>query len=110
MIGYNSYTSEAFCRHLRYLPDIPAIASSDASALKVAEIKEVQGLINRGWFKMVDRPANFTPLPTTKVFKYKYFQDNNVTVRQCRLCVMGDRQREGVTIFNTRPTLLCEFS
>jgi hypothetical protein len=76
-----------------------AMARSDASAWKEAEIKEVQGLINRGCFKIVDRPANCTPLPTTMVYKYKYSKDNNVTVRKCRLCVRGDRQREGVDYF-----------
>ncbi len=38
-----------------------AMASSDASAWKEAEIKEVQGLINSGCFKIVDSPANCTP-------------------------------------------------
>ena len=84
-----------------------AMARSDASAWKEAEIKEVQGLINRGCFKIVDRPANCTPLPTTMVYKYKYSKDNNITVRKCRLCVRGDLQREGLTISNTRPIVLC---
>ena len=76
-----------------------AMARSDAAAWKEAEIKEVQGLINRGCFKIVDRPANCTPLPTTMVYKYKYSKDNNITVRKCRLCVRGDLQREGVDYF-----------
>ena len=75
------------------------MARSDASAWKEAEIKEVQGLINRGCFKIVDRPANCTPLPTTMVYKYKYSKDNNITVRKCRLCVRGDLQCEGVDYF-----------
>jgi hypothetical protein len=45
-----------------------AMARSDASAWKEAEIKEVQGLINRGCFKNFDLPANCTPLPTTMVY------------------------------------------
>ena len=76
-----------------------AMARSDASAWKDAEIKEVQGLIDRGCFKIVDRPAHCTPLPTTMVYKYKYSKDNNVTVRKCRLCVRGNLQREGVDYF-----------
>ncbi len=66
-----------------------AMARSDASAWKESEIKEVQGLINRGCFKIVDRPANCTPLPTTMVYKNKYSKGNNVTVRECRLCEEG---------------------
>ena len=76
-----------------------AMARSDASAWKEAEIKEVQGLINRGCFKIVDRPANCTPLPTTMVYKYKYSKDNNVTVPKSRLCLRGYLPGVGVDYF-----------
>ena len=78
-----------------------AMARSDASAWKNAEIKEVQVLINLGCFKIVDRPqtTNCTPLPTTMVYKYKHSKDSKTAVRKCWLCVMGGLQREGIDYF-----------
>ena len=52
---------------------------SDAAAWTEAEIKEVQGWIDCGCLKIVERPANCWLLPTTMVYKYKYSKDNNVT-------------------------------
>ncbi len=49
-----------------------AIARSDASAWNDAGIKEVQGLVNRGGFEIVDRPA-CQSLPTTMVCKHINF-------------------------------------
>jgi hypothetical protein len=64
-----------------------AMAHSDASAWKEAEIIEVQGLINCGCLKIVDCPANCTPLPTTMVYKYKIDRVKNTVTRKCRLCL-----------------------
>jgi hypothetical protein len=80
-----------------------AMACSDASAKESAwketEIKEVHGLISHRGFKKFDWPSYRTPLPTTMVYTYKYSNDNNVTVKKCRLCVRGDLQHEGIDHF-----------
>jgi hypothetical protein len=76
-----------------------AMSRGDADAWIEAEKKEIQGLIDRGCFKIVDCPPNCKPLPTTMVYKYKYTKENDVTVRKCRLCVRGDLQRDGVDFF-----------
>ena len=107
LAGFNNFTIEsdvcysADFKHKLVDPKnhADAMARSDASAWKEAELKEVQGLISRGCFTIVDRPADCKPLPTTMVYKYKYSKDNDVTVRKCRLCVRGDLQREGVDYF-----------
>jgi hypothetical protein len=50
-----------------------AMARSDASAGKEADIKEVQGLINRGCFKIVDHPAKLCQLHSSNESSSNYY-------------------------------------
>ena len=68
-------------RKLVYLRNhADAMFRLDADAWIEAEKKEIQGLIDRGCFKIVDCPPNRKSLPTTMVCKYKYTKENDVTV------------------------------
>ena len=76
-----------------------AMSRSDAKQWKEAFDKEMDGLVQRKVFTVVDRPPDRNPLGTTMVWKYKVDNVNHTVTRKCRLCLRGDWQKEGVDFF-----------
>ena len=73
-----------------------AQSRSDAKLWQDAYDKEMNGLIARKVFTVVDRPVDRNPLGTTMIFKYKIDGVKNTVTRKCRLCLRADWQKEGV--------------
>ena len=69
----------------------------DAKQWKEAFDKEMDGLVKREVFTVVDRLTDQNPLGTTMVWKYKIVNVNRTVTR--RLCLRGDWQKEGVDFF-----------
>ena len=76
-----------------------AMSRPDAKEWKEAFDKEMDGLVKREVFTVVDRPTDWNPLGTTMVWKYKIDNVNHTVTRKCRLCLRGDWQKEGVDFF-----------
>ena len=76
-----------------------AMSRPDAKLWKEAFNKEMNGLMKRKVFTVVDRPADRNPLGTIMVYKYKIDHVNNTVSHKCRLCLRGDWQKEGVDFF-----------
>ena len=76
-----------------------AMSRPDAKLWKEAFNKEMNGLVKRKVFTVVDRPADRNPLGTTMVYEYKIDHVNNTVSHKCRLCLRGDWQKEGVDFF-----------
>ena len=76
-----------------------AMSRSDAKLWQDAFDKEMNGLVNRNVFTVVDRPVDRNPLGTTMIYKYKIDRVKNTVTRKCRLCLRGDWQKEGVDFF-----------
>ena len=79
-----------------------AMSRSDAKLWQEAYDKEMNGLIARNVFSIVDRPVDRNPLGTTMIFKYKIDRVKNTVTRKCRLCLRGDWQKEGVDFFKNK--------
>ena len=75
------------------------MSQSDAKLWQDAFGKEMNGLVNRNVFTVVDRPVDRNPLGTTMIYKYKIDRVKNTVTRKCRLCLRGDWQKEGVDFF-----------
>ena len=76
-----------------------AMSRPDAKLWQEAFDKEMNGLVKRNVFTVVDRPADRNPLGTTMVYKYKIDHVKNSVTRKCRLCLRGDWQKEGIDFF-----------
>jgi hypothetical protein len=76
-----------------------AMSRPDAKLWKEAFNKEMNGLVKRKVFTVVDRPADRNPLGTTMVYEYKIDHVNNTVSHKCRLCLRGDWQKEEVDFF-----------
>jgi hypothetical protein len=56
----------------------------------------------RGVFAIMDRadlPEGANILGTTMLYRYKIDMLNNTVTQKCRLCLRGDRQKEGIDFF-----------
>ena len=79
-----------------------AMSRSDAKLWQEAFDKEMNGLVARNVFSVVDRPVDRNPLGTTMIYKYKIDRVNNTVTRKCRLCLRGDWQKEGIDFFKNK--------
>jgi hypothetical protein len=79
-----------------------AMSRDDNKEWKTAFEKEMQGLINRKIFTVVDCPPDRKPLGTTMVWKYKVDDVHGTVTHKCRLCLQGDWQKEGVDFFKNK--------
>ena len=87
-----------FTSNAKYVDPISyadAMSRPDAKLWQQAFDKEMNGLVKRNVFTVVDRPADRNPLGTTMVFKYKIDHVKNTITRKCRLCLRGDWQKKG---------------
>ncbi len=76
-----------------------AMSRPDAKLWKEAFNKEMKGLAQHKVFTVVECPADRNPLDTTMVYKYKIDRVKNTVTRNCRLCLRGDWQEEGIDFF-----------
>ena len=79
-----------------------AMSRDDHKEWKKAFDKEINGLINRKVFTVVDCPSDRKPLGTTMVWKYKVDEVHGTVTHKCRLCLRGDWQKEGVDFFKNK--------
>ena len=75
------------------------MSQSNAKLWQEAFDKEMNGLVSRNVFSVVDQPADQIPLGTTMIYKYKIKKVKNTLTSKCILCLLGDRQKEGVDFF-----------
>jgi hypothetical protein len=61
--------------------------------------ERMDGLVQRNVFAVGNRPTDHNPLGTTMIRKYKIDNVNHTVTCKCRLCLRGDRQKEGVDFF-----------
>ncbi len=73
-----------------------AMSRPDAKHWKEAFDKEMNGLAQRKVFTVVERPIDRNPLGTTMVYKYKIDHVKITVTGKCRLCPLGDWQKEGI--------------
>jgi hypothetical protein len=62
---------------------------------------ELETLISKNAWVVVERTSNMMVLPSTWAFKCKRFPDGLVRKLKSRFCVRGDCQIDGVDVFDT---------
>ena len=79
-----------------------AMSREDKQSWLDAFSKEMNGLVKRNVFSVVDRPTDANILGTTMIWKYKIDEVKDTVTHKCRLCLRGDRQKEGVDFFENK--------
>ena len=92
-----SQTSQADPKNYR-----EAMTRSDAEKWIQAIQSETKGLFDRKVFDIVDPPKDKTILDTTIVLKSKKDPVTGQIVYKARLCLRGDKQKEGVDYFKNK--------
>ena len=89
-------------------PDTPlyhqAMMRPDADEFRAAQLTEIAALDKkRTWELMLrqDLPPEANLLPSTWAFKVKRYPDNRIRKYKARFCARGDKQIDGVDVFDT---------
>ena len=78
-----------------------AMTSPDKEEFRLAMSKEIDELIQKDTWDIVERPANKNVLPSTWAFKRKRYPDGRIWKHKARFCVRGDKQLPGIDYFDT---------
>jgi hypothetical protein len=79
-----------------------AMAREDKEEWMKAFDKEMQGLMKRNVFSVVDPPSDANILGTIVNWRYKIDDVNHTVTRKARLCLRGDRQKDGIDYFKNK--------
>ena len=98
----------AYKARKNYDPDTPnfgqAMRSQYAEEFKAAMQSEIESLIKHGTWQGVLRsslPEGANVIPSTWAFKIKRLPDSSIYKWKARACVRGDKQIDGVDVFET---------
>ena len=89
-------------------PDTPlyhqAMMRPDSDEFREAQSVEIAALDKKKTWELVlrsDLPADANVLPSTWAFKVKRYPDNRIRKYKARFCARGDKQIDGVDVFET---------